>query len=73
MDIEKLQKIVKYSTYAFIAWVLSWVFFFVTLPVMVIIFGKVRGAAINYAISWVTLPIIILVLEYVNKKDDTPR
>ncbi len=72
MDIEKIQKIIKLSAYAFIAWVLSWVFFFITLPFMIGIFGKVRGSAINYAISWITLPIIILALEFfVKKKQNT--
>ena len=67
MDIEKIQKIIKFSAYAFIAWVLSWAFFFITLPFMISIFGKVRGSAINYAISWTTLPIIIVALEFFAK------
>ncbi len=34
-------------------YILSWVIFFILLPVFITIFGKVKGTAINYALSWV--------------------
>ncbi len=67
-SIDGIQKILKYSSYAVIAWALSWVIFFVMLPFMVKVFGKVRGGALNYAFSWITMPIIILGLEYFRRK-----
>ena len=74
MELEKIQKLVKYSTYAFVAWAASWILFFIMLPFMINMFGKVRGSAINYAISWITMPLIILGLEYYNRlqKKETP-
>jgi hypothetical protein len=67
-SIDGIQKILKYSSYAVIAWALSWVIFFIMLPFMVKVFGKVRGGALNYAFSWITMPIIILGLEYFRRK-----
>jgi hypothetical protein len=67
-SIDGIQKILKYSSYAVIAWALSWMIFFAMLPFMVKIFGKVRGGALNYAFSWITMPIIILGLEYFRRK-----
>ncbi len=73
MEFEKIQKLVKYSTYAFVGWVASWILFFIMLPFMVKMFGKMCGSAINYTISWITMPLIILGLEYYNRlqKKDT--
>ena len=73
MELEKIQKLVKYSTYAFVGWAASWILFFIMLPFMVKMYGKVRGGAINYTISWITMPLIILGLEYYNRlqKKDT--
>ena len=65
MDIYKLQPILKYSIYAVVAWILSWVIFFLILPVMITMFGKLYGTAVNYAITWVTSPLIIIVLNYI--------
>jgi hypothetical protein len=67
-SIDGIQKILKYSSYAIIAWALSWVIFFAMLPFMVKIFGKARGGALNYAFSWITMPIIIIGLEYFRRK-----
>ena len=65
-----LHQLLKYSTYAFIAWVISWILFFIMLPLMVSVFGKVKGAALNYGISWASMALIIVGLELYNKKDD---
>jgi hypothetical protein len=58
----KYEKIIKYSTYAFAGWVLSWVLFFIMLPVMINYFGKVKGAFLNYIFSWISMFIIIIIL-----------
>jgi hypothetical protein len=58
----KYEKIIKYSTYAFTGWVLSWILFFIMLPVMIHYFGKVKGALLNYAFSWISMIIIIIIL-----------
>lgn len=58
----KYESIIKYSTYAFAGWVLSWVLFLIMLPVMINYFGKVKGAFLNYAFSWISMFIIIIIL-----------
>jgi hypothetical protein len=58
----KYDSIIKYSTYAFAGWVLSWVLFLIMLPVMINYFGKVKGAFLNYAFSWISMFIIIIIL-----------
>lgn len=61
----KYETIIKYSTYAFTGWVLSWALFFIMLPVMINYFGKVKGALLNYAFSWISMFIIIIILTIV--------
>jgi hypothetical protein len=61
----KYDKIIKYSTYAFAGWFLSWVLFFIMLPFMIRYFGKVKGGFLNYAFSWVSMFLIIIVLTIV--------
>ncbi len=58
----KYDKIIKYSTYALTGWFLSWVLFFIMLPTMIGYFGKVKGAFLNYAFSWVSMILFILIL-----------
>jgi hypothetical protein len=58
----KYESIIKYSTYAFAGWVLSWGLFFIMLPLMIRYFGKVKGTLFNYGFSWISLFIIISVL-----------
>ncbi len=58
----KYEKIIKYSTYAFAGWFLSWVLFFIMLPMMIHYFGKIRGAFLNYMFSWISMVIIIIIL-----------
>ena len=58
----KYETIIKYSTYAFAGWFLSWVLFFIMLPGMVRYFGKVKGTFLNYAFSWISMFVIIIVL-----------
>jgi hypothetical protein len=63
----KYESIVKYSTYAFAGWVLSWVLFFIMLPLMIRCFGKVKGAFLNYVFSWISLFIITIILSILLK------
>jgi hypothetical protein len=58
----KYEKIIKYSTYAFTGWALSWVLFFIMLPSMIGYFGKVKGALMNYMLSWISMIIFIIIL-----------
>lgn len=61
----KYEKIIKYSTYAFTGWVLSWGLFFIMLPGMIRYFGKMKGTFFNYAFSWVSMFVIIISLSLV--------
>jgi len=60
----KYHNLVEYSEYAFTGWALSWILFFIMLPIMIHFFGKVKGAVINYGFSWISMVIIILGLEF---------
>ena len=65
---DKYDKIIKYSTYAFAGWVLSWGLFFIMLPLMIRYFGKVKGSLLNYMFSWISMFIIIIILTIVSKR-----
>jgi hypothetical protein len=56
------ETIIKYSTFAFSGWALSWVLFFFSLGVMIHYFGKVTGTLLNYAFSWISMFMIIIIL-----------
>jgi hypothetical protein len=66
---EGIQKLIKLSAFAFTGWALSWILFFVLLPLMVSLFGKAKGAAVNYGLSWVSMVVIIIVLELIYRKE----
>lgn len=68
-SIDGLQKLIKLSAYAFAGWAISWILFFLLLPIMVSTFGKVKGTGINYALSWVSMVVVILVLELFYRKE----
>ena len=61
---EKIQEIIEFSAYAFTGWLLSWILFFIMLPFMIHFFGKVKGGALNYGFSWISMILIILGLEF---------
>ena len=48
-DIQKL------FAYVGIAYFISWGFFFVTLPLFVSFFGKVKGSVVAYGVSWLVM------------------
>lgn len=56
------ETIIKYSTYAFSGWVLSWALFFIMLPLTIRYFGKVTGTLINYIFSWISMFMFIIIL-----------
>jgi len=60
----KYDEIIRFSAYAFTGWFLSWVLFFIMLPLMARAYGKIRGASLNYAFSWFSMIAIILGLEF---------
>ena len=64
-----IQKLIKLSAYAFVGWAISWILFFLLLPIMVSSFGKVKGTGINYALSWVSMVVVIIVLELFYRKE----
>lgn len=68
LDIEEVYRkydtIIKYSTYAFAGWFLSWVLFFIMLPGMIRYFGNAKGAFLNYAFSWISMFVIIIILSF---------
>ena len=58
----KYETIIKYSTYSFAGWFLSWVLFFIMLPGMIDYFGKAKGSFFNYVFSWISMFAIIIIL-----------
>jgi hypothetical protein len=36
-----------------VGYVISWVYFFLTLPIFIKILGKVTGGVVNYILSWI--------------------
>ena len=60
----KYHNLVEYSEYAFTGWALSWILFFIMLPIMIHFFGRIKGALFNYGFSWISMILIILGLEY---------
>lgn len=68
--IDGIRRILELSTYAFAGWVISWLVFFALLPYMTAMLGKVRGAAVNYGLSWVVMAAVILGLEFGIEKED---
>lgn len=51
--------IAKLSLMTIIAYIISWGVFFLVLPGMISLFGKVSGTTLTYGISWSTMLIII--------------
>jgi hypothetical protein len=50
MDVEYLKKLVLGLG---IGYIISWLYFFITLPFFIKAFGKTKGAFINYILSWI--------------------
>jgi hypothetical protein len=56
IDIKKL------SLNTIIAYGASWLYFFISLPIIKKIFGTITGTTLNYLISWVIMLIVIYIL-----------
>jgi hypothetical protein len=50
MDVEYLKKLVLGLG---VGYIISWLYFFITLPFFIKAFGKTKGAFINYILSWI--------------------
>ena len=50
-----------------LGYAISWVYFFLTLPIMMKIFGKINGAIINYGVSWIVWIVTSYVIKVYNK------
>jgi hypothetical protein len=42
----------KFTVNVIIGYVISWAYFFITLPLFYLVLGKVTGTILNYGISW---------------------
>lgn len=56
----------KLGVNAVIGYVVSWAFFFVTLPVFTAVLGKARGVFADYMVSWGLLLVVMYVLTVVH-------
>jgi hypothetical protein len=65
------KKIVTMSTYTLIGLVLSWIYFFITLPYFIRLVGKIQGPTLNYGISWILMICIIYILQKLNPEIKT--
>jgi hypothetical protein len=45
----------KLSGATIVSYAISWGFFFLTLPLFIRFFGKVKGSMIDYGISWILM------------------
>jgi len=61
---KKYNNLIKDSEYVFVGWVSSWILFFIMLPLMIRLFGKVKGAILNYGFSYISMILIILGLDF---------
>ncbi len=43
------------------SYIISWIYFFFTVPFMIYFYGPLKGAGINYIISWILMIILIVV------------
>ncbi len=55
---------------ALIGYVLSWIYFLGTIIYFQKLFGKVKGSAINFGLSWIVWFIIFYSLHKLNPKGD---
>jgi hypothetical protein len=53
MDLVKEIDWKKYTINFLLAYVISWIYFFITLPLFVEMFGKAKATPINYGLSWI--------------------
>lgn len=56
----------KLTINALIAYIASWGYFFISLQLVTRIFGKAKGTALNYGISWIVMIIVLFILGKLN-------
>ncbi len=60
------------TTTLVIGYFIGWIYFFATLSFFQNIFGKVKGAGINYGISWLVWFVVSAVLTLIEKRGSQP-
>ncbi len=53
-----------------LSYLVTWGFFFLTLPFFIKIAGKVAGPVINYIISWILMVGIVYIIHFYDRRDD---
>ena len=67
MDITDLKRVVELSAYAAVGWTVSWIIFFIMLPIVAHFIGKARAFTLCYVLTWPMMIAIILGLEYASR------
>lgn len=60
---------IQLSTFAIVSYIISWLYFFSTLPFFITVFGKVKGSAINYGISWLVMILVVYFMQKLKAQD----
>jgi hypothetical protein len=55
---------------ALIGYIISWLYFFIALPIFQTLFGRARGTAVNYGISWIVWIVATHTLTIIYSKGD---
>lgn len=53
-----------------LGYAISWVYFFLTLPIFMKLLGKINGTVINYGISWLIWIVVTYYTHSINPEDD---
>ena len=53
-----------------LGYAISWVYFFLTLPIFMKLLGKINGTVINYGISWLIWIVVTYYTHSTNPDDD---
>jgi hypothetical protein len=67
MGLEDIKRTIELSAYAFVGWLVSWIIFFIMLPITAHFIGKARAVTLCYALTWPIMIAIILGLEYATR------
>jgi hypothetical protein len=51
-----------------LGYAISWAYFFLTLPILIKLLGKVNGTIINYGLSWIVWIIGTYLIHYFTQK-----
>jgi hypothetical protein len=53
-----------------IGYAISWAYFFLTLPLMIKLIGKITGSIVNYGISWIVWIAVTIIIKKYNNDDE---